>query len=158
MEPTSAWPCLLPARKSLLTGGDISFLESEAAWKGWWVRNCYPTLKRILSQNHPLYLRTGGPHSLVLHYPGQSEATGSLPAQPVQQARPPETCLRSPVLGERCSSLPGASCPVDLQFPVPLSSLASDLLAPGQKGLARTHRVWSQGAQTREGWWRGAVP
>ena len=28
---------------------------------------------------------------------------------------------------------------------VPLSSLASDLPAEGQKGLARTHRVWSRG-------------
>lgn len=77
------------------------------------MRNCYPTLKRILSQNHPLYLRTGGPCSLVLHYPGRSKATGSLP-EPVQQVRPPETCPQSPVLGERHSSLAGASCPADL--------------------------------------------
>lgn len=49
----------------------------------------------------------------VLHYPGRSEATGSL-QEPGQQVRPPETSPQSPVLGERRSSLAGASRPVDL--------------------------------------------
>lgn len=71
----------------------------------------------------------------------------------MQQVQPPETCPQSPVLEKDVSlGQQGASCPVDFSsFPQrPLSSLASDLLAPGQKGLVRTYRVWSWGPRRGE--------